>query len=292
MPLRSGVRPVVSTVLVLCAVGALAGCTPATPPARLPAGVTVGILQNRDDYGPRRLEIAVTNGSTSTLRIDSATFLSPSITGEASDSGAEIPAGSTVDFRVVLGATICEPEPGTDAVRLAFTDDAGSAGSADLTPTDPFGAIRNVVAQDCAEQLTQKTVAIALADELTTSTVAGVLTAHLAVTFTPTGAGAPVRIPSVRRTILLRPASGADTWPVALSFDAASAPRTVTLDIVPANCRLHTVTEDKRGTYLPFDTVTSSGAGLFYIGTTVPVKEQVYRYIAAFCGWDASTPLD
>ena len=52
----------VAAPLVLAACAALlAGCSPA-PLTSLPDGVSVSVRQNRDDYGPRRLEVLVANG--------------------------------------------------------------------------------------------------------------------------------------------------------------------------------------------------------------------------------------
>ena len=167
----------------------------------------------------------------------------------------------------------------------------GAVDHSDIQPGTDLGqiAIETVVAQDCAEQLTEKTVQITLGDAVRTEQRKGHPVALLDVTFTPVGTGAPVSIGDIRRTILLRPADGTDTWPVDTEFVAGDEPVTVTLDVLPANCRLHTVTEDKRGTYFPFETTTDAGDGLFYLAASTAVKEEFYAYIADYCGWDSST---
>ena len=134
----------------------------------------------------------------------------------------------------------------------------------------------------------EKTVAITLGDELRVEQRGEHPVGLLDVTFTPTGTGNPVTIDEITRTILIRPADGTDSWPVATTFDASSAPVTMTLDIYPSNCRLHTVAEDKRGTYFPF----STNGSLFYIAASNTVKEEIYAYIATYCGWDSTTPPD
>jgi hypothetical protein len=275
--------------------GLLVGCSSPAPekPPTLPSGVSVSILQNRDYYGPRRLEIAVTNDRKSDFEVTEVAFHSARFTGAApTTSGTLIPGGTTRNLRVQLGTTSCDPSKTPDTVRVTFTRADGSTATATVEPSSPFHAIETVVAQDCAEQLTAEHVGIALAGELRTVQRKGHPVALLDVTFTPTGAAGTASIAAITRTILLRPADGSDEWPLDLHVTADSAPTTVTLDIVPANCRLHTVTEDKRGTYFPFTTTTDAGDGLFYLAASNAVKEQFYAYIATYCGWDADTPLD
>lgn len=274
------------------AAGSLAGCTPA-PLTALPDGVHVEIFQARDDYGPRRLEISVDNESDATLTIVSAAFRSPHIDeagGAPWSRRLDILTGQTTNLRVTLGDSVCDPPAGDDAVDIAFALPDGRTGEATIAPSDPFGAIDLVVAQDCAEQLLARTVDIHLADALRTEQRDGHPVALLDVTYTPTGSGEPVSIASIQRTILLQPASHTETWPVQLDLSASDAPVTRTLDIVPANCRIHTVAEDKRGTYFPFTVTTSAGDGLFYLPVTTAVKEQFYAYIADYCGWNTDEP--
>jgi hypothetical protein len=253
----------------------------------------VSVFQNRDDYGPRRLEVAVSNETTRVLTITNARFESSSFAGSAEwTRTAEIPAGATRNLRVELGPTDCAAESAPATVTLAYTLADGTTGTATLTPPDRFGSIPKIIAQDCAEELAQRTVAITLGDELRTEERDGRPVAFLDVEFTPTGVDGSVTIEAITRTILVKPAGGGDSWAVDATFDAASAPLIFTLDFVPSNCRLHTVAEDKRGTYFPFTTVTDAGAGSFSIAASTSVKEAIYSYIADYCGWDASTPLD
>lgn len=285
-------------------VGVLAACSPVatstptgspSPSAPLPAGISVSAYQNRDDYGPRRLELAVENSGTRDITITRATYSSPHFTTDAAwTRRTEIPSGSTRDLRVELGPTRCStPGSAADAVTLHYTLPDGTSGVTTLTPTIRFRAVDLIVGQDCAEQLTADHVAISLAGGLRTTVRKGHPIALLDITFAPTDAEGSVTLSRIDRTILLRPADNTDTWPLDLTIAAGSEPVTKTLEIVPANCRLHTVTEDKRGTFFPL-TVTPSGAseGLFYLASTSAMKEAFYDYIADYCGWDASTPLD
>jgi hypothetical protein len=79
-------------VFALVAGTALAGCSPAAL-TELPDGVTVAIQQNRDDYGPRRLEIVVDNGGSQSITVTRAVFESSGFVAPASwDRPAEIVA--------------------------------------------------------------------------------------------------------------------------------------------------------------------------------------------------------
>ena len=280
--------------MALAGVGLLAGCT-ATPdatqslPVSLPDGVSVSIFQNRDDYGPRRLEISVENASPAALTVTKATLASKQFAGGTSwTRPTEVPSGSTRNLRVDLPATDCDTDATAATVTLAFELPDGSVGTATVTPADPFDQLAKITSEDCAAIDTERTVTITLGDKLRTEQRGDETVALLDVTFTPTGTGEPVAVDEILRTTLVQPADGTAAWAVGESFDAASEARSITLDIVPANCRLHTVAEDKRGTFFPFAVRDE----VFYVPASSAVKEQIYDYIAAYCGWDSDTPLE
>jgi hypothetical protein len=287
----TGRRPI-AIATVAAVTGVLAGCSPA-PLTELPDGVSVSILQNRDDYGVRRLQIAVTNDSTSAITIDRAALRSPRLgDGTAWTRPAEIAPGTTTNLAVSLGDARCDPGLGAggERVDLRFAVPDGGSGSATVTPRDPFDAISTIIAQDCAQEVAAETVSIELGGDLRVEDRDGHPVALLDVTLAPTGAGSPVTVVSVGRTIMLQPASLEQGWPVGETVTATSAPVTLTLDIVPANCRLHTVAEDKRGTYFPITVDTYAGEGLFYLPASTAVKERFYAYIADYCGWNSDDP--
>lgn len=274
----------------------LAGCSPA-PLTRLPDGVTVAIQQNRDDYGPRRLEIVVSNNGAESITVNRAVFHSLAFAAPASwDRTTEIVTGTATNLRVQLADADCDAARGGTApsdaasVRIDFEGADGRTGSASVVPIDPFDVITTVTTQDCAADAVGEIVTIALADQLRTETRHGELVALLDLTVTPTGDPREVTVEGVSDTILVRSASS-NGWPVAERLTAASAPLLTTLDFTPNNCRLHTVAEDKRGTYFPVTvTIDPDRAGAAEL--TVPVaasttvKQQVYDYIATYCGWD------
>jgi hypothetical protein len=271
------------------------GLSACQAPARLdalPEGVTVGIQQNRDDYGPRRLEIKVANDGDETIMVSRATIESTVFaTTSSTTRTSEIPTGVTRDLRVVLGETVCAPGTAEETrIRLEFETADGIAGELTVTPDDRFGAIARVHAQDCLEETTLSIVDIRPSDTLRVVDVAGIPTAQLDFAITPRGtAGSTgsVAIDSIARTILIRPPA-ADSWPVDATFSASRAPPVVTLDILPNNCNTHTVAEDKRGTFFPFQVSTDAGGeGTFFIGVSDAVRGQIYDYIADdYCHWD------
>jgi hypothetical protein len=75
---------------------------------------------------------------------------------------------------------------------------------------------------------------------------------------------------------------------VGLPIDAESAPRTITLKVIPNNCNTHTVSEDKRGTFFPVTVSLASGdTGVLSLPVSREVRGQFYEYIAQdFCGWE------
>ena len=80
-------------------------------PSVLPDGVSVSIRQNRDDYGPRRLEVLVANGTGAALDVWEARLDSPAFTGAAwTPEPSTVRAGTTTALRLQLP----EPDCGGD----------------------------------------------------------------------------------------------------------------------------------------------------------------------------------
>lgn len=270
----------IATLALLC------GCAPA-PLTSLPHGVSVRVIQYRDDYGPRVLEISVANSGKQTMTVTRASFVSSHFAAPAVwKLATEVPKGLTRDLRVKLAETSCSPAPSVpDAVVLSFTLADGRVGTGTVTPTDPFDSIKTITAQDCLDDLTLKQVKLRLPDDLRTVQRNGHPVGIVDLALVPTGADGAVTVDSIGGTILLHPSSGAN-WPVGETFDAAAPPRTVALDFEPNNCRFHTVAEDKRGTYFPVTVTTTDGTtGVFYLASSTVLREAIYAYVAQYCGW-------
>lgn len=280
-------RRTAALVGLVVVAGLPAGCAPARATS-LPEGVTVSVQQNRDDYGPRRLEVLVANGTPEDLevgeaRLDSSAFSEAAVSSRA----ATVRSGTTTALRLELGPPECD---GADAiettVRLDFSTSAGS-GSASVAPGDPLGTLARVHAEDCLAERVASVVEIAPAGSVEVVDEGGVAVAHLRVVVTPTGGDGAVTIDSIDRTILLRPASGDDSWPVGVRLDASSEPLVIDLAIVPSNCRTHTLSEDKRGTFLPVALTLDAGtSGVVAVGVDDAVRGSLYDYIAHdSCRW-------
>ena len=280
-------RRIAAALVVALCLALVAGCAP-TPAATLPEDVTVGVRQNRDDYGPRRIEVLVTNDGTEALevrsaRLDSSAFALPS----ESTRPTTIRPGTTTAVRLDLGPPDCDGAGAVETtVQLDF-ETAGGGGTAVVTPEDALGTLERVHAEDCLAEQVAAIVDIVPAGGIEIVDAGDGPVAHLVVTVTPTGADGAVTISAVDRTILLRPASGGGAWPVEARLDAASEALSIDLAIVPANCSTHTVAEDKRGTFLPVVVALDSGAsGVVSVGVDDTVRAALYRYIADdYCGW-------
>ena len=274
-------------LVVAVAAGLLAGCAPG-PVSELPAGVSIAVQQNRDDYGPRRIEVLVTNDADEPLDVWEARLDSPAFTDAAvTDGPTTIRPGTTTALRLQLAPPDCAGTGSDARVRLAFTRGAVS-GTAVIAPADPLGTLSRVHSEDCLAQRVAELVSIVPGDAVTVAQEGGESVAHLGVTLSPTGAEGGVRIDSIGRTILLRPASGEDAWPVGVRVDAASPSTRVDLAIVPSNCNTHTVSEDKRGTFLPVAVVLDDGtSGFVFVGVDDAVRGAIYRFIAEdSCHWE------
>ena len=257
---------------------------PAPAPLVVPDGVSVALQQYRTDYGPRRLEIEVTNGSSAPITVRGVAFTSAYFSGEMTDDGDEpIPPGSTRDFRVDLGAPSCdagEPEPSA-VVTIVAPD--GRTASRELVPTDPLGWLERVHADDCLEAgVAAVTVTVG---PLSVDRSGERPVAVLRIAATRAGSGAAT-IADVRRTILLRPEDDAAAWPLDWTLDADRAGASAELRIVPSNCNPHILAEDKRGTYWPLDVTLADGAGgTVYVYSGDEIRDGLYAFFAEYCGF-------
>jgi hypothetical protein len=248
----------------------------------------VSVSQYRLDYAPRALEVSVTNEADEPMTVERASFVWPGFEGAATwDRPTEIPGGSTRDLRVLLGAPVCAADRGSPArVELDVADAEGMPATGSLTPDDPLGVIDKIFTADCVAERFAAVATVATGDELRVDTRDGALVATLGVTATPSGGEATARLAAIGRTILVRPAGGAQSWPLSWSLGPATGELRTTIELIPNNCNPHTVAEDKRGTYFPLEVVFDDGtSGTVFAPVSTEVRGQIYAFIARSCGW-------
>ena len=96
-------------------------------------------------------------------------------------------------------------------------------------------------------------------------------------------AAGTVRNDRVGDTTLISPTTGTD-WPVGLTVDAASPPRTISLELRPARCDPHAIAEDKRGAVLPVTVRTDAGpAGTYNLAAGDALRREIYAWVTASC---------
>jgi len=109
--------------------------------------------------------------------------------------------------------------------------------------------------------------------------------ALLDLTFTPTGAPGSVTLHSTEDTTLLAQREG-PLRTIDLTLTAASPPTTVTLDFVPEGCLQHRIAEDKIGTLIPLRVDAGSYRNaLFSVPVSPAVKDALFTWVGAYCGW-------
>jgi hypothetical protein len=239
------------------------------------------------DYGPRALQLTVTNDSGEPITITRAAYISPRFVGSTEWSRpTRVEAGARVNLRILLGAPACDGDL-TGSIELDYTLDDGRRGSTTLAPTDEIDTLASVAAQDCLAERVAAIADIHMADSITTEMHQDRLIGLIGVTATPTGADGSVSLSTISRTILLRPENAATTaWTVGWAIDAKSAVLSTTLAFEPSNCNPHIVAEDKRGTFFPLEVALDNGlAGTVSVGVSDEVKSAIYAYIGQYCGW-------
>lgn len=278
---------IVGALLVLAAGLALSGCSSS---AQKPVDLKVSVYQLRSDYAIRGAQIEITNRSTSDLTITSATFGSAWFAKTVSSTSTpnQLLAKSTTDFKIALAAGRCGPSTAAPVVHVRYRQADGSTGTTTVTPTIPFDSISVVHGQDCAQEDFEKVATIAVASALRFDppvAADGKRAALLDLTFTPTGAAGSVTLRSAEDTTLLAQREGTFRT-FDLTFTAASAPTTITLDFVPEACLQHRVAEDKIGTLIPLRVDAGPYRdALFSIATPIAVKNALLDWVGAYCGW-------
>ncbi|WP_127793877.1 hypothetical protein [Agromyces sp. LHK192] len=296
--IAAGLAGGVACLLVACAVAAPEA--PATESAAdvsaPPAELAASVLQSRQDVVDGRLVVQVDNGTDAALTIDRLVVRSPALADEGVVEGPkQIPAGRSVQYRVDLPDVTCE-EPGEVAAVVELTGTVDhSAIDGELPTTDPYDTIARVQNDGCLAEAVERIVTITPPERLR-STGSGVdRRAFIDLTIEPAGAspdsspdasGDPGTV-SVRRILgtTLLSAEGGLNWPITAELTSDGEPSVIELPVRPARCDPHAGAEDKRGTILPLEVVTSDGwSGLYEVRSGAALKQDLFAYFTERCG--------
>jgi hypothetical protein len=253
----------------------------ATAQPRLGASV----LQFRQDYQPRRIQIRVANNGTEAVTLTSARLRSAGFSQDAVWAGgpAVLAPGLQIDLPTLLPPSACRAGSDTvPAVVVQFRVGSGSGHSATLDVQDPFGSLERVHRDDCLQQIALAITSMSLGEPLRTTRIGGALVALLDLRLTPTGAPGTVTVLSVSGTTLLAPGQG-PTWLVGVDVSGGTGAQTVTLTARPNRCDPHAVAEDKIGTVLPVTVRIGDRVGIVTVAASRTLKGQIYDYVDAAC---------
>lgn len=262
----------------------LAGC--ATTPA-VPSGITTSVFETRFDAALGQVQLRVTNDSADSVTIVSAALVSgryPDAT--PFDRGQSVPAGSARDLPVKLGTPACSATETDDRARVVVALENGRTAET-LLPLDGDDILAAAQERDCRIEAVATHAEVRPPSALVW-TPGAAAAAVLVFDVIPTGAPGSLTIRSANPTTLLGlvDASGARATPLPIDVvvEADSTPSTFEVRIVPARCDAHAIAEDKQGTRIPFDIVTSEGAeGQVRIAVPDAVRTAIYDYVTDYC---------
>jgi hypothetical protein len=293
-------RTVAGLCVALAAVTSVAGCGAAGDAADgggqgeaggIPPGLSVEMYQTRTDTGPRRIEIAITNGTDGPVVIERLVFDSTQFDGPGQweKDSTRIVAGATVDLPVLLPPPDCEAADIVHTVEFDYVLSDGTEGTATAEPVDRLDRLPAIRLEDCiAESVAD--IAILTADTLPYPiTVGGLAAVGVDVTVEPTGADGSVTFVEAGSTTLLMmadPATGTvqNRLPLGITVNGTDEPSVITLTVAPGRCDPHAIQEDKRGTIFPVEVITPDGEGRIDITTAGPVRSALYDVVIAACG--------
>ena len=277
-------------VLAVIGILALAGCAVApTDSYGDDGGLTLAVVQSRDDHGARIVAIEVHSDRDDDVTLTRATLDTAQLSEPAMwDRGTVLRGGLTLDLRVQLPAAAC-PITGdvTPLVTVEFTTADGVQRSVSGTPVQPADALSFIAAEDC--------VAAALNDQAKVTVKSVEYTpgsgdfAELVVGIEPRDVGGSVTIETVGATVLigLVAPSGGITQKYTLDrvVERGGDDSDLRITLVPNRCDTHAIAEDKRGTFFPLEITASSGvSGVYYLAVSDSQKGQLYNFVIDYCG--------
>lgn len=277
-------------VLVLLGILALAGCAAAPTDAHGDdGGLTLAVVQSRDDHGARIVAIEVHSDRDDDVSLTRATLQTAQLSEPAVwQRGTVLRGGLTLDLRVQLPEAVCPiADDVTATVTVEYTTADGVQRTVSGTPEQPADALSVIAAEDC--------IAAALNDqaEVTVKSVeyepgSGDY-AVLVVGIEPRDLDGSVTIETVGATVLigLVAPTGGLTQRYALNrvVERGGDDSDLRITIVPNRCDTHAIAEDKRGTFFPLEISASNGvSGIYYVAVSDSQKGQIYSFVTDYCG--------
>lgn len=243
------------------------------------------MLQFRQDYQPRRLQIRVANDGAAAVTVSGVRLRSVGFTRDAvwTEGPTVVAPGVQVDLPTLLPPSECQGSADlVPVVVVQYQDGAGIGQIATLDVQDPFGSLKRVHEEDCLKQSALAITSMSLAEPLRTTRIGGALVALLDLRLAPTGAPGTVKVQSVSGTTLLAPLQG-PTWQVGLDVSSRTGAPTVTLRARPNRCDPHAVAEDKIGTMLPVTVRIGDRVGVITVAASTALRGQIYDFVNAAC---------
>lgn len=254
-------------------------------------GLSVEVRQGRFDVPDRVLVVSFANDGGEGLVIDHAEVRSPALEpGMERARPIELAPGGRLDARFPLTASVCDAEPDTTVEvfvsREPRPDDGGGV-TATLVPDDPYDTMARIADRDCLAESVAAAARIVLPERLRVTGSGTDARAVIDVRVEPVASGsASLEIERVLGTTLLGSEAGG-AWPVDVEVTAGGDPVGIELPVRPARCDAHAIADDKRGTILPFEVVTSDGrAGALELASGDALKADLYAYYSERCGLD------
>ncbi len=285
MPRGRLIRGLAVVATIATASIGLAACASEPPAPSTPDGLAVSVQQGRLDVVDHRLVVRFENTGDAPVTIEDFEVVVPTFEpGLEYSKPFELTPDDALAIRLDLPASLCDAEAGPTLVDVTFQTEDGT-GEGRLTADDPFDTVTRVNSADCLAESVGEVAEIVLPDHLRGAGTGAERRAFIDVELIPATSGdTSMRIERVYGTTLLNAEDGTD-WTLGIDVAAGDAPFTISLPVRPARCDAHGIADDKRGTILPFDIVTSDGrAGRLDVPADDGLKAELYAYYGERCG--------
>ena len=267
----------------------LSACTAApADPYGDEGGITLGVVQGRDDRGARIVAIEVTNNRDAAIELTRAELDSPQLVAPTAwERGTSLPAGVTVDLRLQLGEPACPlADDLTPSVTVDFVTAEGVSHSVTAVPSQPSGVLNRIAQEDCliAGVNAQADIVVKSVEYTAGSKVPAVLVLGI----TPRDVDGSVTIVGVRATVLLGlvdpDGNLSQGYSVGRVLERGADDSDLRISLVPNRCDTHAVAEDKRGTFIPLVVEIDGGpSGTYYVTMPDDQKGQLYAFVPDYC---------